>query len=159
MQLKTVKNMRTYSLPASELTLAKRIRRELSLFLYLQLILLLVWGPDFTLEVTLIVVYLLLLSLKPKRIVYHIDILEEEKSLELGYYFMVFFRRKLSLPFTELRTRTLHKRQGLGSATETLEFYRGKVIQGEIRLGGSWKWDETSFREIAANLEGLQQKD
>jgi hypothetical protein len=156
MQLKNENEMKTYSLPKSELTTGKRIRRELAVLLYLQLILLFLFGLNLTFEITLYLVYFLLLSLRQRRILYKISINQDSKQVEIDYYFMVFFPKKLFIPFTDLKTRKLHKRQGLGNACETMEFIQGKQLEGEIRLGGHWKWDESTFKEIYQELEAVQ---
>lgn len=145
--------MDTYSLPSGEYTLLRRIRKELALFLYLQIILIIFFGIDVTLEASLILMYLLMMTLRRNRLLYFFSFDDEKQTLEIKYFHLIFFRKHKIIPYSKLKTRISLKRFGLGNQVKTLETLQEKQLIGEIRMEGKWRWSEETFDNIAKKME------
>lgn len=147
--------MEQFALAPEEYTVGKRFRRQLSLFLYLQIILLLFFGMNLKLEVALLLMYFLMMTLKRNRILYRLIFNDEKQTLELSYYCLIFWERKLTIHYSNLKGSVLEKRFGLGSSVTTLEFYQGKQLVGEIRKAGNWMWNQEQFQDILKKMETI----
>ncbi|MDE5421882.1 hypothetical protein L3073_06655 [Ancylomarina sp. DW003] len=143
--------MTTYIAPTSNFSLWERIKSELSLFLILQILIIIFMGINLVYELTLIIIFILLLSIKRNRIVYQIDFNDEKNEFSILYYSLVALKGKETITSDKLRTKLGLKRYGLGSAIVTLEFFNKKQLMGEIRVGDKWGWTNEQ-------LEAIQEK-
>lgn len=144
--------MMQYTLPAGDYTLQKRIRKELALFLYLQIILLVFFGINITLEASLLLMYFLMMTLKRNRIIYLFSFNDEKQSLEIRYFHLIFRDLKKTIPYSQLKGRIAFKRFGLGNQVKTLECLQDKELVGEIRIDGNWSWSEETFNKITEKI-------
>lgn len=108
-------------------------------------------GINLVYELTLIIIFILLLSIKRNRIVYQIDFNDEKNEFSILYYSLVALKGKETITSDKLRTKLGLKRYGLGSAIVTLEFFNNKQLMGEIRVGDKWGWTNEQ-------LEAIQEK-
>jgi Ca2+/Na+ antiporter len=150
--------MERFKLNPSEYTLLLRIRRELALLLLLLAILLFFVGLNVVYFTATILMYILLLLLKRNRIITSLQFNDEAQTLEFEYYYLIFFHGKEDIPYSKLNFKMSLKRFGFGAATQTLEIFKGKVLNGEIRKEGKWKWDENHINSIYEKLTSIQSK-
>ncbi|MCZ4696074.1 hypothetical protein DWB61_15775 [Ancylomarina euxinus] len=140
--------MTNYTPHNADFSLGKRIKSELSLLLILQVIILIFMGINLVYELTLIVIFILLLSIKRNRILYQIEFDDEKREFSIYYYSLVIFRRKETINYDRLNSKLGLKRYGLGSAITTLEFFNKKQIIGEVRVGDKWQWTDEQVKMI-----------
>jgi len=115
--------MKSYSPNNADYSLWKRIKSELSLLLIIQIILFIFVGVNIVYEITIVLIFILLLSLKRNRIIYQIEIDENQEKLTIFYFTLVVFKAQEVIDFEKLNSKLGMKRYGLGSAITTLEFF------------------------------------
>ncbi|MGZ2368481.1 hypothetical protein ACXR6G_01685 [Ancylomarina sp. YFZ004] len=140
--------MTNYTPHNADFSLWKRIKSELSLFLILQILIIIFMPPNLVYELTLIVIFILLLSIKRNRILFQIEFDDENQEFSIFYYTLVAFRRKETIKYDRLNSKLGLKRYGFGSAITTLEFFNKKQIIGEIRVGDKWQWTDEQLEMI-----------
>ncbi|WP_372642018.1 hypothetical protein [Ancylomarina sp.] len=140
--------MTNYTPHNADFSLWKRIKSELSLFLILQILILISMPPNLVYELTLIVIFILLLSIKRNRILYQIEFDDEKREFSIFYYTLIALRRKETIKYDGLNSKLGLKRYGFGSAITTLEFFNKKQIIGEIRVGDKWQWTDEQLKMI-----------
>jgi len=144
----TNKQMTTYSLQSKYQKLFYRIIKELAMLFYLQIILFVLYGVNLSIEVTLFLMFFLLLSVKQKRICYSLNFSKETKELHIQYYKYIFFKRSKNVSFDNLKASFEMKRQNLGSVTRCLVIKEDKKYISEIRENGAYPWGEETLNEI-----------
>lgn len=147
--------MENFELSPSNYPLEKRIRKELSLLGLLVIILLFFVGLNLVYFTAVFFMYILLLLLKRNRIIIKLIFDNENKELILSYYYLIFFKGKERIPYSKLIGKLSMKRFGFGAATETLEIFKGKILSGEIRKDGKWKWPEKQIKQISQKLSEI----
>ena len=140
--------MTNYTPHNADFSLWKRIKSELSLFLILQIFIIIFMPPNLVYELTLIVIFILLLSIKRNRILYQVEFDDEKQEFSIFYYTLVALRRKETIKYDRLNSKLGLKRYGFGSAITTLEFFNKKQIIGEIRVGDKWQWTDEQLKMI-----------
>ena len=140
--------MTNYTPHNADFSLWKRIKSELSLFLILQIFIIILMPPNLVYELTLIVIFILLLSIKRNRILYQVEFDDEKQEFSIFYYTLVALRRKETIKYDRLNSKLGLKRYGFGSAITTLEFFNKKQIIGEIRVGDKWQWTDEQLKMI-----------
>ncbi|RXQ93890.1 hypothetical protein EO244_09940 [Ancylomarina salipaludis] len=140
--------MTSYTPHNTDFSIWKRIKSELSLFLIIQVIFLFFTGINLIYEITLVLIFILLLSLKRNRIIYQIDFDEEKNEFTISYFSLIAIKGTEIVPLTNLNTRLGPKRFGLGSSVTTLEFFNKKQLIGEIRSDDKWQWTDEQLDEI-----------
>lgn len=134
--------MEKFQLDPAEYPLGKRIIKELSL-LGLLLLILLFFGELKVVYLTAIfLMYILLLLLKRNRIIYEVKFDDDAKEIHLYYFYLIAFKGIEKIPYSKIGFNMGLKRFGFGSAIETLELFKGKILAGEIRKEGKWKWSK-----------------
>lgn len=133
-------------------SLWRRIRKELALLAYLQIILLIFYGINITLNTSLLLMYILMLSMKRNRIIYNLTFDDENQTITINYFHLILWKQERTIPYSSLNSRVSMKRFGLGSYIKTLELLRRKELIGEIRLAGKWRWNEESFERVTDKL-------
>ena len=144
--------MEKFELNPSDYLLWKRLRRELSLLVLLIAILLFFVGLNVVYFTATFFMYALLLLLKRNRIITQIQLDDKKEELTICYYYLIFLKGKESIPYQKLGFKMSMKRFGFGAATHTLELFKGKVLSGEIRKEGKWKWSEDTINQIFKQL-------
>ncbi|PKQ60433.1 hypothetical protein BZG02_19415 [Labilibaculum filiforme] len=144
--------MEKFELNPTEYPLGKRIKKELSLLALLIIILLFFVGINVVYLTTVLFMYTLLLLLKRNRIIYKIEFNDSTKELKLFYYYLIFFRGSENINYHKTVYKMSLKRYGFGSAIETLELFKGKILVGEIRKEGKWKWTEDNINNLDKKL-------
>jgi hypothetical protein len=144
--------MEKFELNPTEYPLGKRIKKELSLLALLIVILLFFVGVNVVYLSTVLIMYVLLLLLKRNRIIYKIEFDDNTAEMSMSYYYLIFFRGKEKTKYEKVIFKLGLKRFGFGSAVETLELFRGKILTGEIRKEGKWKWTEESISQLNKKL-------
>jgi len=140
--------MTSYTPHNTDFSIWKRIKSELSLFLIIQVIFLFFTGINLIYEITLVLIFILLLSLKRNRIIYQIDFDEEKNEFTISYFSLIAIKGSEIVPLTNLNTRLGPKRFGLGSSVTTLEFFNKKQLIDEIRSDDKWQWTDEQLDEI-----------
>ncbi|RZT96517.1 hypothetical protein EV201_1155 [Ancylomarina subtilis] len=140
--------MTSYTPLNSDFSLWKRIKSELSLFLIIQLLLIIFNGINLVYETTLILIFILLLSIKRNRIIYQIDWDADKSEFQFSYFSLIAIKGTEIVPLENLNTRLGPKRFGLGSSVTTLEFFNKKQLIGEIRSDDKWQWTAEQLDEI-----------
>tara|TARA_R110001583_G_scaffold8075_4_gene39442 strand:- start:41791 stop:42240 length:450 start_codon:yes stop_codon:yes gene_type:complete len=140
--------MTSYTPNKADFSLWKRIKSELSLLLILQIIILIFMGLNLVYELTLIVIFILLLSIKRNRIVYQVSFDNQNEEFSVSYYYLVALKGKEIIKFDKLNAKLGLKRYGLGSSITTLEFFNKKQLIGEIRVGDKWQWTDKQLNTI-----------
>lgn len=144
--------MEKYQLDPSEYPLGKRIRKELSLLGLLLLILLFFGELKVVYLSAIFLMYILLLLLKRNRIIYEIKFDDVAQEIQLCYFYLIVFRGMEKIPYSKIGFCMGLKRFGFGSAIETLELFKGKILAGEIRKEGKWKWSEKNVKQLHEKL-------
>ncbi|MDM8160611.1 hypothetical protein QUH73_12365 [Labilibaculum sp. K2S] len=147
--------MEKFELNPLEYPLGKRIKKELSLLALLLVIILFFVGINVVYLTTVLCMYVLLLFLKSNRIIYKIEFDDHTAEISLYYYYLIFFRGKEKIQYDKIVFKMGLKRFGFGSAVETLEFFKGKFLAGEIRKEGKWKWTEESINHLNKKLTDI----
>jgi len=147
--------MEKFELNPTEYPLAKRIKKELSLLVLLLVILLFFVGINVVYLSTVLIMYMLLLFLKRNRIIYKIEFDDKTAEMSLFYYYLIFFRGNEKMKYDKIVFKMGLKRFGFGSAIETLELFKGKILAGEIRKEGKWKWTEESIKQLNKKLTDI----
>ncbi|RUT77894.1 hypothetical protein [Ancylomarina longa] len=147
--------MEKFELPLSEYTIGKRLWQELSFLLLLLAIFLFFVGLNVVYFTATIIMYVLLLSLKRNRIIVQVDFNSEEREVYLHYFYLIFFKRREIIPYQNLNYKMSLKRFGFGAATPTLELFKEKILVGEIRKEGKWKWQEETIEQINQKLKTI----
>ena len=142
------KSMTNYTPHNADFSLWKRVKSELSLLLILQVIILIFMGINLVYELTLIVIFILLLSIKRNRILYQVEFDDEKLEFSIFYYSLVAIKGKETIKYDRLNSKLGLKRYGLGSAINTLEFFNKKQLIGEIRVGDKWQWTNEQLKMI-----------
>lgn len=150
--------MEKFELYPCDYPLGKRIRKELSLLGLLVLILLFFVGLNVVYFTAVFFMYILLLLLKRNRIIIKLIFDNENNELILSYFYLIFFKGKERIPYSKLIGKLSMKRFGFGAATETLEIFKGKILSGEIRKDGKWKWSEEQIKLISQKLSEIEKK-
>ena len=148
--------MTSYTPKKADFSLWKRIKSELSLLLILQFLIIISVGLSLVYELTLIVIFILLLSIKRNRIVYQVTFDNQNEEFSISYYYLVAIKGKETIKFDKLNSKLGLKRYGLGSSITTLEFFNKKQLIGEIRVGDKWQWTDEQLKTIhdqALNLK------
>lgn len=147
--------MEKFELNPSEYPLGKRIKKELSLLALLLVILLFFVGINVVYLTTVLCMYILLLLLKRNRIIYKIEFDDNTAEMSMSYYYLIFFRGKEITKYDKLIFKLGLKRFGFGSAVETLEVFKGKILTGEIRKEGKWKWTKENIKQLNKKLTDI----
>lgn len=142
--------MKIYQQDQNNYSIGKRIKSELSLLCLLLLLIFFFVGFNFVYFSATFLMYTLLLLLKRNRIITSVHI--SENKIILHYYYLLFFKGKKEIPISKLKTKISMKRYGFGSSTKTLEFFKKKILVGEIRTNGKWKWKEDKMDELYQRL-------
>jgi hypothetical protein len=140
--------MTSYTPDEADYSLWKRIKSELSLLLILQILIIIFMGVNLVYELTLIVIFILLLSIKRNRIVYQVSFDKQNEEFSVSYYYLVGLKGKETIKFDKLNAKLGLKRYGLGSSITTLEFFSKKQLIGEIRVGDKWQWSDEQLKTI-----------
>lgn len=140
--------MTNYTPHKADFSLWKRVKSELSLLLILQVLIFIFMGINLVYELTLFVIFILLLSIKRNRILYQIEFDDEKQEFSILYYSLVAFKGKETIKYERLNSKLGLKRYGLGSAIMTLEFFNKKQLIGEIRVGDKWQWTNEQLNLI-----------
>ncbi len=140
--------MTSYTPHNADFSLWKRIKSELSLFLILQFLIIIFMPLNLVYELTLIVIFILLLSIKRNRIIYQVTFDNENKEFSLSYYYLVALKGKETITIDKLNSKLGLKRYGLGSSITTLEFFNKKQLIGEVRVGDKWQWSDDQLQTI-----------
>jgi len=140
--------MTNYTPDEADYSLWKRIKSELSLFLILQFLIIIFMPLNLVYELTLIVIFILLLSIKRNRIVYQVSFNSQNEEFSVSYYYLVAIKGKETIKFDKLNAKLGLKRYGLGSSITTLEFFNKKQLIGEIRVGDKWQWSDEQLKTI-----------
>lgn len=140
--------MNSYTPDNADFSLWKRIKSELSILLILQILIIVFMGLNLVYELTLIIIFILLLSLKRNRIIYQIDIDDENEEFSISYYTLIALKGKDTIKLDKFNSKLGLKRYGLGSAIPTLEFFNKKQLLGEIRVGDKWQWTDEQLNMI-----------
>lgn len=149
--------MTNYTPENADFSLWKRIKSELSILLILQILIIIFMGISLVYELTLIVIFVLLLSLKRNRIVYQVSFNADKQEFSVLYYYLVALKGKETIKLDQLNSKLGLKRYGLGSSITTLEFFNKKQLIGEIRVGDKWQWTDEQLKTI--NEQALSLKD
>lgn len=144
--------MEKFELNPSEYPLGKRIQKELSLLALLITILLFFVGINIVYLTAVLFMYVLLLLLKRNRIIYQIEFDDKVAEMNISYYYLIFFRGNEKIKYDKVIFKMGLKRFGFGSAIETLELFKGKILAGEIRKEGKWKWTEECINMLNKKL-------
>ncbi len=145
--------MEKFQLDPAEYPLGKRITKELSL-LGLLLLILLFFGELKVVYLTAIfLMYFLLLLLKRNRIIFEITFDDDAQEMQLKYYYLIAIKGIEKIPYSKINFNLSLKRFGFGSAIETLEIFKGKILAGEIRKEGKWKWSEENIKQLHEKLK------
>lgn len=144
--------MEKFELTPSEYRLGKRLQKELSLLLLLVVIIFFFVGINVVYLTAVLMMYLLLLLLKRNRIIYQIEFDDKASQISISYFYLILFRGTETVPYEKIRFKIGLKRYGFGSAVETLELFKGKILLGEIRKEGKWKWAEETIIQIKQKL-------
>lgn len=147
--------MEKFELSPSDYPIGKRVRKELSLLGLLVLILFFFVGLNVVYFTSVFFMYILLLLLKRNRIIIKLKFDNKNKKLILSYYYLIFLKGKEHIPYSKLISKLSMKRFGFGAATETLEIFKGKILSGEIRKDGKWKWPKEQIRLISEKLSEI----
>jgi len=147
--------MENFELPQSEYPIGKRIWKELSFLLFLLAIFFFFVGLNVVYFTATIIMYVLLLSLKRNRIITQVIFESEKQEIHLHYFYLIFFKRHEIIPYHKLIYKMSLKRFGFGAATPTMELFKGKILTGEIRKEGKWKWDEEIVEKINQKLKSI----
>ncbi|MCT4602409.1 MAG: hypothetical protein N4A59_05865 [Marinifilum sp.] len=147
--------MEKFELPKESYTLWDRTRKELSLLILLIIILLFFVGFKVVYFTAVILMYSLLLLLKRNRIITSIEFNDEKNELCIKYYFFIFLKGKETISYSKLNSKLSMKRFGFGSATQTLEIFKGKILSAELRKDGKWKWPEEKMNAIFTKLSAI----
>ncbi len=137
----------------ADFSLWKRVKSELSLLLILQILIFIFMGINLVYEITLFIIFILLLSIKRNRIVHQIELNLENKSFTISYFYLVGFKGKETISSEKLNSKLGLKRYGLGSAITTLEFFNKKQLIGEIRVGDKWQWTNEQLNLIHEQIQ------
>jgi len=148
--------MKSYTPINADFSLWKRIKSELSLLLIIQIILFIFVGVHLVYEVTIVLIFILLLSLKRNRIIYQVEFDEDNQKFTIFYFTLVVFKAQESIDFGKLNAKLGMKRYGLGSAITTLEFFNKKQLIGEIRVGDKWQWNEEQLTTLNAIVSEIK---
>jgi len=140
----------------ADFSLWKRIKSELSLLLIIQIILFFFVGIHLVYELTIVLIFVLLLSLKRNRIIYQVEFNDDKQKFTIFYFTLVAFKSQESIDFVKLNSKLGMKRYGLGSAITTLEFFNKKQLIGEIRVGDKWQWNEEQLKTINTLVTDLK---
>lgn len=149
-------NMTHYKPIEADFSLWKRIKSELSILLILQVLIIIFVGLNLVYELTLVLVFILLLSIKRNRIIYQVSFNNENKEFSISYYYLVILKGKETIKFDKLNSKLGLKRHGLGSSITSLEFFNKRKLIGEIRVGDKWQWTNEQLKTIheqALNLK------
>ncbi|WP_461633230.1 hypothetical protein [Labilibaculum euxinus] len=149
--------MEKFELDPIEYPLGKRIKKELSLLALLLVIILFFVGINVVYLTTVLFMYILLLLLKRNRIIYKIEFDDNESEMSLSYYYLIFLRGKQKIRYDKIVFKMGLKRYGFGSSIETLELFKAKILVGEIRKEGKWKWTEESINQIKKKLISINE--
>lgn len=147
--------MEEFELHPSEYPLQKRILRELSLLAILLGVLLFFVGIHVVYLTTVVLMYVLLLLLKRNRIVTKITFSDTTEKVTISYFYLIFFRGKETINYNKLSFKLGLKRFGFGSAVETMELFKGKILAGEIQKEGKWKWTEEMITQLKQKLNSI----
>ena len=148
--------MTNYSPSNANFSLWKRVKSELSLLLILQVLIFVFMGINLVYELSLIVIFSLLLSIKRNRIIYQISFDNKNKEFSISYYYLVALKGEETIKFDRLNSKLGLKRYGLGSSITTLEFFNKKQLIGEIRVGDKWQWTNEQLKTIYEQTLGLR---
>lgn len=140
--------MISYKPHHSDFSLWKRIKSELSLFLILQILIIIFLPFNLVYELTLIVIFILLLSIRRNRIINQIKFDSQTNEFSISYYYLIAIEGKESIKIENVNSRLGLKRYGLGSSIMTLEFFNKKQLLGEIRVGDKWGWTDEQLKTI-----------
>jgi len=140
----------------ADFSLWKRIKSELSLLLIIQIILFFFVGIHLVYELTIVLIFILLLSIKRNRIIYQVEFDEDKQKFTILYFTLVIFKAQETIDFEKLNSKLGMKRYGLGSAITTLEFFNKKQLLGEIRVGDKWQWSEEQLKTINTMVAELK---
>jgi hypothetical protein len=140
--------MTSYTPHNADFSLWKRIKSELSLFLILQFLIIIFMPLNLVYELTLIVIFILLLSIKRNRIIYQVSFDNENEEFSVSYYYLVALKGKETIKIDKLNSKLGLKRYGLGSSITTLEFFSKKQLIGEVRVGDKWQWADDQLQKI-----------
>ena len=144
--------MEKFQLDPAEYPLGKRIIKELSLLGLLLLILLFFGELKVVYLSAIFLMYILLLLLKRNRIIYEIKFDDDAKEIHLYYFYLIACKGLEKIPYSKIGFNMGLKRFGFGSAIETLELFKGKILAGEIRKEGKWKWSEENTKQLHEKL-------
>lgn len=144
--------MEKFELNLSEYRIGKRLQKELSLLLFLVVIIFFFVGINVVYLTAVLIMYVLLLLLKRNRILYQIEFDDEASKIRISYFYLILFRGVETVSYEKIRFKSGFKRYGFGSAVETLELFKGKILLGEIRKEGKWKWAGETVTQIKKRL-------
>ncbi|WP_372752141.1 hypothetical protein [Labilibaculum sp.] len=148
--------MEKFELNPSEYPLQKRIQKEVSLLAILLGILLFFVGIHVVYLTSTLLMYVLLLLLKRNRIVTKITFSDTSEKVTIFYFYLIFFRGKETINYNKLSFKLGLKRFGFGSAIETMELFKGKILAGELRKKGKWKWSEECISQLEQKLNSIK---
>lgn len=149
--------MTSYTPKEADFSLWKRIKSELSILLILQILIIIFMGINLVYELTLIVIFILLLSIKRNRIIYQLNFNTEDEEFLVSYYYLVALKGEETIKFDKLNSKLGLKRYGLGSSITTLEFFNKKQLIGEIRVGDKWQWTDEQLKTIHKQVSSLKE--
>ncbi len=158
MQNKESIDMIEFKIHKQEYSLKNRIFRELKLLLIMVIIILFFTGINVIYLTSLLLIYILLLSMQRNRIITHILFDDKQQKLTICFFHMIFFKRVHSINYHHLGYKYRMKRFGLGTTTPTIEFFEKNKLQGEIHHSGNWKWQMETIENICKKLETIKTK-
>lgn len=141
-----MQDFQTVCLEEAEHSIVKRITKELYILVLLQIFLFFMMPITFSIELSLILMYVLLMSTKQRRIVYSISFYPEKVVLK--YYKYIFFRKEISIDKNEFTFIEKQKRLGLGATSGVLSILNNKKHVGDINMASTWAWGEDKYAEI-----------
>lgn len=134
----------------------ERIKKEVLVLLLLLAVVFILVGFQLSFFTAVIFAYSLLLMLKRNRIVTAVRFNDEEKQVYLEYYYFIFFRGKVDIPYRQLSAKFGTRRLGLGTTANSLEIFKSKILAVEIKQRGKWSWTENQINMIYEKLTSIQ---
>ncbi|WP_421920050.1 hypothetical protein [Marinifilum sp.] len=150
------KNMEIFEMAKGSFSVWDRIRKELSLLVLLLAIIFFFVGLNKVYFASVILMYAFLLMLKRNRIITKLSFNDTKEELCIEYYYFIFIKSKEEIPYSKLSFKLGLKRFGFGSARQTLELFKGKILTAELQKDGKWKWSEEKTNAIFDKLTSIQ---
>lgn len=140
--------MKKVCLDKSEYSIGKKIIKELYILFILQFLIFITTPISFTIELTLIVMYILLMSTKNKRIIYSIDF--QNDNVEIKYFIFIFIKKVINIEKGNFNFSYKQKRLGFGGTSQIISLFNEKNHIGDINEASTWAWGKEKFNKIKA---------